>query len=91
MRNERKRVTNNDKEYRWIVGRVSMDTVGVEVGAAAVEVGDEVLVFGALDGVVLPVEEAARAAGTLSYELLTRVGARVPRLHESDDAQSNPF
>ena len=74
-----------------IVGRVSMDTVGVDVGAASVEVGDEVLVFGALDGVVLPVEEAARAAGTLSYELLTRVGARVPRLHESDDAQSNPF
>ena len=63
-----------------------MDTLAVDVGAATVDVGDEVLVFGALDGDVLPVEEAAEAAGTLSYELFTRVGSRVPRLHEGAGA-----
>ena len=60
-----------------MVGRVSMDSVGVEVGDAQVEVGDEAQAFG--DGI--PVEEAAAAAGTISYELLVRVGGRVPRVH----------
>jgi alanine racemase len=33
---------------------------------------------------VLPVDEAAEAARTLSYELLVRVGARVRRVHTDD-------
>jgi alanine racemase len=67
---------------RPIAGRVSMDYVGVEVGDAAVEIGDCAVVFGSeTDGgpAVLPVEEAAASAGTISYELLVRVGARVRR------------
>ena len=35
---------------------------------------------------VLPVEEAAACAGTLSYELLVRVGARVRRVFVDDGA-----
>jgi alanine racemase len=65
-----------------IAGRVSMDYVGVEVGDAAVQVGDQATVFGsevAGGPAVLPVEEAARDAGTISYELFVRVGARVRR------------
>ncbi len=64
-----------------IVGRVSMDSVTVDVGVAAVEVGDEAVLFGRAPGGLLPVEEAAEAAGTLSYELLVRVGNRVERVH----------
>jgi len=60
---------------RPIVGRVSMDYVGVDVGDAPVRVGDEAIVFGP----ELPVEEAAAAIDTIGYELLVRVGARVPR------------
>jgi len=71
---------------RPIVGRVSMDSIGVDVGLdASVSPGDEAVLFGALEGGPgtprsLPVEEAAEAAGTLHYELLVRVGARVPRV-----------
>jgi len=68
-----------------IVGRVSMDATGVDIGDAAVEIGDEVLFFGTRHDAALPVEEAAEAAGTISYELLSRVGRRVPRLHEGAD------
>jgi alanine racemase len=67
---------------RPIAGRVSMDYVGVEVGDAAVAIGDQALVFGSETAggpAVLPVEEAAHFAGTISYELLVRVGARVRR------------
>jgi alanine racemase len=67
---------------RPIAGRVSMDYLGVDVGDAPVEVGDVAVLFGcevAGGPIVLPVEEAARCAGTLPYELLVRVGARVRR------------
>jgi alanine racemase len=67
---------------RPIAGRVSMDYVGVEIGDAPVAIGDVATVFGsevAGGPVVLPVEEAAQSAGTISYELLVRVGARVHR------------
>jgi alanine racemase len=64
-----------------IAGRVSMDYVGVDIGDAPVAPGDEALLFGASDGATLPVEDAAAAAGTISYELLVRVGARVPRVY----------
>jgi alanine racemase len=73
---------------RPIVGRVSMDSIGVDVGSdARVAVGDEAVIFGASRGAGdaegergIRVEEAALAAGTLHYELLVRVGARVPRV-----------
>lgn len=72
---------------RPLVGRVSMDSIGVDVGLRdAVAVGDEAIVFGAIEGppgtpAALPVEEVAAAVGTLHYELLVRVGARVPRVY----------
>ena len=63
-------------------GRVSMDFVTVDVGDAPVEVGDEALFFGrASDGAGrLAVEEQAALAGTIPYELPTRVSPRVPRV-----------
>ena len=63
-------------------GRVSMDYVCVEVGDAPVALGDEALLFGESAQGRLPVEAAAEAAGTLAYELLVRVGSRVPRVYE---------
>ena len=64
-----------------IAGRVSMDLITLDVGNAPVEIGDPVLVFGTPEGGGSPlrVEEVAEAAGTIPYELLVRVGARVPR------------
>lgn len=60
-------------------GRVSMDLVTLDVGDLRAEVGDEVILFGVGEGGLLRVEELAEVAGTLSYELLVRVGQRVPR------------
>jgi alanine racemase len=60
-----------------LAGRVSMDTVTLDLrGVARARAGDAVTLWG--NG--LPVEEIARAAGTIGYELVCRVGARVPRL-----------
>jgi alanine racemase len=58
-----------------IAGRVSMDMLAVDVSALnGVRVGAPVVLWGA----GLPVEEAAQHAGTIAYELLCRVSARVP-------------
>lgn len=64
-------------------GRVSMDYVTVYLGDDAndVSIGDEAVLFGATaSGDVLSVDVLADAAGTLGYELLVRVGERVPRV-----------
>jgi alanine racemase len=68
-----------------IVGRVSMDLLTLDVGELPVEIGDRVLVFGRDGGERLPVEQLAEAAGTIPYELLVRVGRRVPRVLEDGD------
>jgi alanine racemase len=63
-----------------VVGRIAMDQVVVDVGDTPVEVGDRVVVWGdPADGVPSAVEWAA-AADTIGYEIVTRVGPRVPRV-----------
>ena len=64
-----------------IAGRVSMDVTTAWLGEEVVAVGEEAVAFGvAAGGERLAIEEVARAAGTMPYELLVRVGARVPRV-----------
>ncbi len=67
------------------VGRVSMDMIAVDLSpldAAGVPagIGSEVVLWGLSPstGAQLPVDEVARAAGTIGYELLCAVAARVP-------------
>lgn len=64
---------------RRIAGTVSMDQFTVEVGEDAVGEGDEVLLFGPGDAGEATAGEWAEATGTVSYEIVTRVGSRVPR------------
>jgi alanine racemase len=66
-------------ETRPIVGRVSMDACAVDVTGLEVAVGDRVELFGPNR----MLDDAAAAAGTISYELLTAIGPRVPRLYVS--------
>jgi alanine racemase len=60
---------------RPIVGRVSMDVCAVDVTGLDVAVGDTVELFGAHRNI----DDQATAAGTIAYELLTSITARVPR------------
>ena len=62
---------------RSIVGRVSMDVITVDVTGTDVAVGDRAELFGANR----MLDEAATAAGTIAYELLTSVTLRVPRVY----------
>lgn len=62
-------------ELRPIVGRISMDVCAVDVTGLDVVVGDRIELFGS----ARLIDDAATAAGTIAYELLTAVSARVPR------------
>lgn len=72
-----------------LVGRVSMDMLTVDlepvdraradVGLPPVDLGAEVVLWGnSHTGAVLPIDEVAQAAGTISYELMCAVAPRVP-------------
>lgn len=67
-----------------VAGRVTMDQILVDVTDISpnVEAGEIVTVWGEDgNGGVMPVEEVAELAGTISYELLCRVAPRVPRIY----------
>lgn len=64
-------------------GSVCMDQLVVDLGPGAAEqIGDEVVLFGAPDpdGVVPTASDWARWCGTIGYEIVTRIGERVPRV-----------
>lgn len=72
-------------ERRPLAGRVSMDLCAVDAGspagATAAGAGEEVLIFGRRADLTIRVEELADAAGTIAYEILVGIGARVPRVY----------
>jgi alanine racemase len=70
-----------------IVGRVSMDLVTIDVtDIDGVSVGDEVVLLGRQGDEEISAEEIAGRLGTISYEVLCSVGARVPRIYRDGEA-----
>ncbi len=62
-----------------VAGRVAMDQFVVDVGDHPVAVGDEAVLFGDPLLGAPAARDWADAAGTIDYEIVTRIGARVPR------------
>jgi alanine racemase len=66
-----------------VVGRVCMDLTMVDVtDIADVQHGDEVVLLGRQDAGEITADEMAAWANTISYEILTSISARVPRIHQ---------
>jgi len=64
------------------VGRVCMDQMMVNIEWGEGHNGDEVILIGDEGGARVTVEELAEWAGTIPYEILTAISARVPRIYE---------
>ena len=65
-----------------LIGRVSMDQCVVDVThCGAVEIGAPVVAIGSQQGEVIGVDEFAERSSTISYEALTSLGYRVPRVY----------
>jgi alanine racemase len=65
-----------------IVGVVTMDQLMVDCGPdASVQVGDQVVLLGHQADDVITADDWAARLGTISYEIVCGIGARVPRRH----------
>ncbi|GAB3603889.1 alanine racemase [Microbacterium aureliae] len=62
-----------------VAGRIAMDQFVVDVGDHPVAVGDEAVLFGDPTLGVPSADDWADAAGTINYEIVTRIGPRVTR------------
>ena len=67
-----------------VCGRVSMDLTTIDVtDIKKVRRGDEVVLLGRQGGAEIGADEIAGWANTISYEIFTSIGARVPRIHKN--------
>ena len=64
-----------------MAGAVTMDQLMVDVGDAAVEVGDEVVLLGRDGDAEITADEWADRLGTIGYEIVCGIGRRVPRTY----------
>jgi alanine racemase len=68
---------------RPVVGRVCMDQLVVDLGDDTAEAGDEAVLFGTGADGEPTAQDWAEACGTISYEIVTRIGGRWVRRHVS--------
>ncbi|GAB4493089.1 MAG: alanine racemase [Anaerolineales bacterium] len=79
------KVIINGKKYQQ-VGRICMDQFMVNLEGDNAELGDEVILLGkAANGEQIFAEDLAQWADTNSYEVMTNISARVPRIFVKDD------
>ncbi|MFG2077234.1 alanine racemase [Nonomuraea maritima] len=67
---------------RRVTGRVCMDQFMIDMGDDKLSAGDEVVLFGPGDQGEPTAQEWADTLGTITHEIVTRIGSRVPRVHE---------
>ncbi|MFJ3649791.1 alanine racemase [Streptomyces murinus] len=73
-----------DGKWRTAAGRVAMDQFVVDLGGDEPPVGTEAVLFGPGDRGEPTAEDWATACGTIVYEIVTRIGTRVPRVYVDD-------
>jgi alanine racemase len=67
-----------------LIGRVSMDQCAIDLGIDSIaKAGDEVIIFGSKP----LANELANAAGTISYEIVSGIGSRTPRIPVAPENQ----
>jgi alanine racemase len=77
-----------------IAGRVAMDQFVVDLGPGGEDepdpqAGDEAVLFGPGDGGTPTAQDWADAIDTIGYEIVTRIGPRVPRVYHSVDSSDS--
>jgi alanine racemase len=64
-----------------IAGRVCMDQIMVNLEWGTAYYRDEVILIGKQDAAEISADDLADSAGTISYEVLTNINSRVPRIY----------
>ena len=66
-----------------VVGNISMDQMMVDISWGTAYNDDEVILIGRQGDYEISVEDLAQSANTISYEILTNINNRVPRVYLS--------
>jgi len=69
---------------RPVRGRICMDQLVVDLDGDRTRAGDDVLLFGPGTAGEPTAQDWAEACGTISYEIVTRIGGRMTRRHVDD-------
>jgi alanine racemase len=77
-----------DGKLRTVAGRIAMDQFVVDLGGDEPLPGTEAILFGSAERGEPTAEDWAQAAGTIAYEIVTRIGTRVPRVYVKVDEES---
>ncbi|MCF3143035.1 alanine racemase [Streptomyces platensis] len=75
-------------KWRTVAGRIAMDQFVVDLGGDSAEPGDPAVLFGPGGRGEPTAEDWARVAGTIGYEIVTRIGSRVPRVYVDSGTRS---
>lgn len=75
---------------RPIRGRVCMDQVMVDLGGDEPPVGSDVVLFGPPTDGQPTAQDWAEAAGTINYEIVTRIGGRLERRYVDGSIEGGP-
>ena len=67
-----------------VVGRVAMNMTMLDVTGIGAQIDDEVVLLGRQGNAEIRVEELAEKAGTIPYEVLSRINPMIPRLVKAD-------
>ncbi|MFH8527122.1 alanine racemase [Streptomyces tendae] len=73
-----------DGKWCTVAGRIAMDQFVVDLGGDRPGPGAEAVLFGPGDRGEPTAEDWAQAAGTIAYEIVTRIGSRVPRVYVNE-------
>jgi alanine racemase len=65
-----------------LLGRVTMDLMMIDVSGIDAQVNDEVVLMGRQGNEEISAVELAERAGTISWEIITRIGSRVRRIYK---------
>jgi alanine racemase len=66
-----------------------MDQIMLDVThVPSVAIGDEAVLFGTQSGAKITIDEVAKKIGTISYEVVCSISARVPRVYIDGDQGS---
>jgi alanine racemase len=69
-----------------IAGTVTMDQLLVDVGDLDVQIDDDVVLIGVQDGAAIDAADWAERLDTIPYEIVTRLGGRLPRRYVGERA-----
>ena len=74
-----------------VVGNVCMDQTMIAIGDGEAYIGEEVQLIGKQGEEAITADELADLLGTINYEILTNISARVPRIYINENRSQRPL